>query len=308
MDIFPEPYKSIRNYVNKSIIILVVLSVLGNIMIIKVMLKKENRNLSTSTFFMALAVSDLSISLFNSLGRWFAWMFDTRRNTISHDVWTFITIGYYSNVNISTWILICITVERLTSISMPYRYRTMCTKVRACVIILMVCVSIISLNIIYFTLLVSVEYDTKFLTFKTMDRTKNGEKILIVMDSITSFFLPVVIIILSSVYITIKLRRNSKKISNMNNNRSMSVTMTLLAANIVFVLTTSPFVFLHLINFGVSMSPYLFLTMRDVFVFLAEMNSTLNFYVYVLSGSKFRSDVKEILGIQKRQSSSETSP
>ena len=299
---FPEPYKSIRNYVNKSIIIIVVLAIFGNIMIVKVMLRKENRNSSTFIFFIALAISDMSISGLLSLERWLHWVFGINLYSVNKYVTTVETIMHYSFYQTSIWILMCITLERLTIIISPFKFKLFCTKTHAIVISVMVCTLIMTMNIIQFTVIVRVDFDAISSYNKIMDIIKNGYTIIAVMDSIIAFFLPVVIIVTSSIYIIIHLHR--QKMLSIKTDRNRSVTMTLLAANIVFLLTTSPFVLLQLISLNVNISPYLFWTLFDIFLFLADMNSALNFYVYVLSGSKFRSDVKKILGFPDRQSSS----
>ena len=298
---FPEPYKSIRNYVNKSIIVIVVLAIFGNIIIVKVMLRKENRNSSTSIFFIALAISDMSLTGLLSLETWLHRMFGINLYSVNQYVTTVETIMHYSIYQTSIWILICITLERLITVASPFKIKLLCTKRHAFVISVMVCSLIMTMNTIQFTVIVRVESDALSPYNNMIEIIKNGYTIITVIEFMMSFFLPVVIIVTSSIYIVIHLHR--QKMLSIKTNRNRSVTMTLLAANIVFLLTTLPFVLLQLISLNVNISPYLFWTLFDIFIFLADMNSALNFYVYVLSGSKFRSDVKKILGFPGRQSS-----
>ncbi|XP_053378510.1 FMRFamide receptor-like [Mercenaria mercenaria] len=297
---FPEPYKSIRNFINWAIIGLVLMSIAGNTMIIIVMSRKQNRNSSTSTFFTALAVSDMSLAISVSFERWLHWTCNISLYGISPYLTTAKTILTYSNIQISSWLLLCITVERVLSIAMPLQIREICTKARAGVTLFILCFVITALNTVEFTCIVSVQFDKTF-GIIWIRKVDNGETIIAWMDFINSFFIPITVIIVGSVYIVVHLLRISIQKQASKNGRNRSVTMTLLAANIVFVLTMSPFVLLHLIYpslDGIDVSPYLFWTISELFMFLSDMNAALNFFVYVLSGSRFRSDVKQIFGFQ----------
>jgi hypothetical protein len=196
--------------------------------------------------------------------------------------------------------LVCITVERVLSIAMPFKIKEICTKARAGVIIFIVCAVILCLNTIEFTVIVGVRFneDIGIIWIKKVD---DGDKIIAWMDFVNSFFIPIIFIVIGSVYIIVNLLRVNVNKQITNKNRNRSVTMTLLGANIVFVLTMSPFVLFHLVVpslEGMNSSIFLFWTMAEIFMFLSDMNCALNFFVYVLSGAKFRSDVMLLLGLK----------
>lgn len=306
---FPEPYQSIRVAVNWAIIGLVLMSFLGNTLIIIVMSRKQNRNSSTSVFFTALAVSDTSIAVSVSLERWLHWIFGISLYGISPYLTKMKIICTYANIQISSWMLVCITMERALSIAIPYKIKELSTKTRARVLVCAVCAITIGLNTCGFTLIVDVHFDESrgIIWDKKVD---NGDTIIAWMDFTVSFCIPIGLIIIGSVYIVIHLLRISIQKHATRNSRNSSVTKTILAANIVFVATMSPFVFLHLIYPSVNdvdISLYLFWTLSEIFMFLSDSNAALNFFVYVLSGSRFRKDVKQLLGCQTSLETSSSS-
>jgi hypothetical protein len=293
---FPKLYKTIRNCVAWAIIGLVLSSLFGNIMIIAVMLQKRNRKSSTSSFFIALAVSDMSLAFSVSFERWLLLIYNVSVYGINSYITTTKVILTYSNVQFSSWMLACITVERVLSIAMPFRIKEICSKTRAEVIIFIVFVVILCLNTVEFTLLVDIRY-IEGMGMIHINKVDDGELIIAWTDFANSFFIPINIIVIGSVYIIVNLLRVNVNKQVTNKHRNKSVTMTLLGANIVFVLTMSPFVFLHLAIFHFN-SLYLFQTVSHIFMFLSDMNCALNFFVYVLSGAKFRSDVMQLLGFK----------
>lgn len=297
---FPEPYHSIRIAVNWAIIGLVVMSFLGNSLIIIVMSRKQNRNSSTSVFFTALAVSDISIAISVSLERWLHWVFGINLYGISPYLTKLKIVCTYANIQISSWMLVCVTMERVLSIALPYKIKELSTKTRARVLVCAVCAFTVGLNTCGFTLIVDIHFDESLgiIWDKKID---NGDTIIAWMDFVVSFCVPITLIGIGSVYIVIHLLRISIQKHATRNNRNSSVTKTILAANIVFVVTMSPFVLLHLLYPSVDdvdISPYLFWTLSEAFMFLSDSNAALNFFVYVLSGSRFREDVKQLLGCQ----------
>lgn len=297
---FPEPYDSIRRVVNWATIGLVLMSIIGNTLIIVVMSQKQNRKSSTSLLFTCLAVSDMLLAFSVPFERWLHWTFGISLYGISAQLTTTKTVLTYSNIQMSSWLLVCITAERVLSIAFPYKIKELCTRQRAGTVVCFILIVILSLNSCAFNFIVSVTFDDAY-GIIWVSKVDNGGKVIAWIDFTVSFFIPILCIICGSVYIIVHLLRISIQKHDSKNSRNRSVTMTLLAANIVFVVTMSPFVLLHLIypSVGdVKSSIYLFWTMSELFMFTSDMNAALNFFVYVLSGSRFRSDVKQLFGLR----------
>lgn len=141
---FPEPYKTIRDVINWAIIGLVLMSVTGNTLIMIVMCREQNRTSSTSVLFTALAISDLFISISVSFERWLHWTFKVNIYGINHILTKAKTIFNYSNIQISSCLLACITLERVISIALPHKIKLICTKTK--ILVLLTCIVVFSIN------------------------------------------------------------------------------------------------------------------------------------------------------------------
>jgi hypothetical protein len=119
---------------------LIVFGLIGNIFILIVFLKKSRRSTSTGFCFIALAISD-SIAL----------IFMLLRSLLNLQILgnvslacKFIKFIYYSSLQISSWCLVLLTLDRLIAVLFIFRYNTWSKKLHALKLLILI-VSIILL-------------------------------------------------------------------------------------------------------------------------------------------------------------------
>lgn len=292
-----EPYKTIINVINYSLLGLVIISITGNTIIIRVMSLPRNRKSATSVFFLALAVSDILLAIALPLERWLHWTTAFAIYGLNPVIAVMKIIFNFSIVQISSWTLVCITIERVVSVVLPHKVKTLFTAKRASCVLFATCFLIITINAALFTQLVDISYDEQNGPL-WQDKLTGAKTIIQWWDLCISFLIPFGIILTGSLKIVTQLVRASVQKHDSNKHRNNPVTRKLLAANIVFVLTMSPyslFYSLSATSLDVGIRPRLTWFISDVLLFISDWNSTLNFFVYFLSGVRFRSDVKQLL-------------
>lgn len=272
------------------------LGILGNILIIIILTQKKNRHFTSSVFFTSLAVSDtitISSGVYNSYIRY------VERNTAECKVSTFLG---YTSVQLSSGILVGVAIERALGVSIPHKVKTICTHVNAKKV---VCILAFVLSTFNVSILVSFDIYT-FPGEVTINCEPFGHmeyfmlEIYPWLDLCISFAVPYVCIMISSFVIIVKIKEISSRARNVENNRVASVTRTLLAANVAFMITMGPFGVYQIIH------PYPPLDDMGYSVWiglltLAQSNASINFFLYFLSGPRFRADVKQFFMCFMRQ-------
>ncbi|KAL4217927.1 hypothetical protein ACF0H5_022666 [Mactra antiquata] len=261
------------------------------------MSRGKNRKSSTSVFFLALAVSDMFMAISVSFERWLLRNYQLSLYNINSHLTAAKVALTYTNIQLSAWILVCITIERMTSIALPYVVKNICTRRLAQMVVVVLVGIFASFNALQFTQIVDLYLDDMN-NVHMLEKVNNAEKIIQWLDFTFSFFIPIMILIMGSIFIVVSLARVKIQKHDMKMNRNSSVTRTLLAANLVFILTMSPYLILKLLHpiiYGTWISVYMFWALTDVFLLLSDMNCALNFFVYVMSGARFRADAKELL-------------
>lgn len=202
-------------------------------------------------------------------------------------------IFLYSNLHVSSWFLVALTIERLVAITIPHRVKLFCTVGRARLTVLAIILSVFSINIFCWTVLVEDKIHPIFgpLIF---DRIPGGYFFFLGIEVAMSFAVPVCILLPCTLMISFSLLRNTFQKSALSKERAISVTRNLIGANIVFILTVSPFRIYTLMHINTEYSEGNF-DFFYVSTYVYELNTVLNFYIYFVSGSRFRSDLKDIL-------------
>lgn len=191
----------------------------------------------------------------------------------------------------SSWYLVALTVERVICITMPHKVKLSCTVRRARYWVLLIILALLSINTICYTVIVKGVYipDRGTMVFS---RFPNSYELFLGIEIFVTFIAPVCILVPSSVIMSLALFRNKMQVTAQAKSRAVSVTRNLIAANILFVLTLTPFRINSILEILWSV---FYLDVYYIGQYLSELNSVLNFYIYFISGSRFRSDLKAIL-------------
>ena len=271
------------------------IGIIGNMCTIFTLLQPKNRNSATAILIMVLAFSDNIMLLTGSFLHWFINMTGIDLTTdVGCKLWT---LFHIASVQISSWILATISIERAVLVTLPLKANIIFTKKSACVIASCVVVAVVCLNI---PLIIATKVHPDLHMCDMLDFYIN---VYPVIDFSFTFLLPFIILVVSSIIIIVVLRHKLKGKKASNVVSSVSITMVLV--NLTFIVTMMPFCVYQ-------MSPLYqddtSLHMPDewhMLLQLSELNPILNFPLYCLGNPRFRQEVKSLLTQCKTVTNSE---
>lgn len=299
-------------------LILLPLGTVGNVMTIWILCYMPMGGSSTiPLFFRALAVSDLCLLYSGLLRNWIKYYFHFDiRVTHSAVCKVHIWLVYVAGMT-SAWFLVAMTSHRSLSVVWPHRTKAMFTKRTALVVIAVIVVLAALLNAHSFYGYDVVYYEsdkTFYCDYENHDYENFARGVWPWIDMAFSSLLPFILLIInnsllmwkvaSSVRDVMTLTHSAGHVAAVSQRKKMStsINLTLICLSAMFLLLTSPvLVYLILENFlpdAIGTNPELWAKMELAWAVTNNLwyaNSTVNFYVYLLSGSKFRQRVVQCL-------------
>ena len=281
---------------------------LGNTLYTAVMAMKSNRHLSTCTYMMAISINDNVVMLI----LFYQWLLKNTDIQILTDfvckaVGSLLFIFVYNG----TYQVMLMTLDKCYAIILPHKSLSFCTPKRARLFLLITFISMIVFNSPHFYLI-------KFILSDCSAYAVKGK--LVTMYLYLSFIVTSVIPFLSLVimnFIIIRAVRKSRKLRRQNtdvNNtdfRKGKQVETQLTIMCIIIATTFVILFLpSYVRFIVyqivpaTSSPksfagfYFFV---HVSFRLYTANYGIHFFLYLLSGTKFRNDLRKLLGIKDKE-------
>lgn len=301
-DTYKTTVLSIINHVAPPL--LLVLGTLGNLLTAGVLVRHRFRPISTSIFLLALALADTVYLYFSSFTLiWFDSMFSWSPRL--HSDWSCRMIGYIfrSAADISSWLIVAVTIERLLAVCVPFQSKRLCSKPRALTAVITIVAIFLCVN--SFT----------FFTYKVHD-TYNGAQhrlcyineehgaittlIIVLYDDMCYSFVPATIICLSNTAILVRLAkqqrsRAARQDGGSSHGESQRLTVMLITISCVFLLSTLP---ICMVSSYYAITKYMKAPGRLnrplatlILRFLMNCNHAFNFLLYCLSGPPFREEL-----------------
>jgi hypothetical protein len=301
-DFLPESYSNARLVLYNYILLIIwIVSLLGNSLIIIVLSGKRNRSFSTSVYFISLAVADIWLNTSNTLTSYFVFQgyinYPSSQNDCYYRNWL-----SFSAVFVGPWILVVISIERMLSVFIPHKVKLYCTVRLARVIVLVVFLVFLLLGILHERVYVLKHW---YGSTTSCEVKKELEQIYAVyiawIISILKFILPLGIIFVCTVIIIfILICKNMNKTKTQRKSRDVTITLVVINVNIIFLITNGTYLIYHLIRNYIHPATTNESVAYDLFwesylLALNEVNSAVNIFVYCFTGSKFRNDVKELV-------------
>ncbi|KAH3741913.1 type-1 angiotensin II receptor B-like [Dreissena polymorpha] len=316
----PGRYAEVSRYLWMTVPpVIMIVGLLGNILTVIILLRQSRKLASTALYLLTLALSD-SVMLLNSPLR--NWMFrgldmkDVRH--LSEMGCKFSVFFTYTSVQYSSCVLVAVTLERLVSIVWPHRVRLGCTTRASGVVLVILLVFILGLNshIIY-------GFGASQLpNYKGPCEPKYNEYMLFWtktwpwIDFAVAFAIPFVLLGGSNAVIIYKMHETHKRRRSMSaSNQGMGhaghdttmVTVTLILLTVVFFICLTPVQVFFIYDphrKKILMNDYYCKDMYEFFKqveihnvlftivnLISYINAAFNFFLYILSGSKFRYEV-----------------
>jgi hypothetical protein len=300
--------------------LLLIIGTIGNVLSFCVLVRKAMRRTSTYNYLAVLSFTDMLMLYVGLLRLWVGEL--TGVDVRDESDWSckLISMAGYTVSVYSVWLLIAVTVERYIVTVHSLKAATMCTQSRAVKTIILILLILLTVNV-HFLWTTQIRVDIKKAEQIPQCNGAEGYEYLVEqiwpwVDACLYCLLPFVIIFFLNCQIVAVITRRRRNILNGGNgvgssgnglNRSVAsessarVTVMLLTISFTFLVFTLP------MNVTVIHRAYLgfkalslqeearYLLARTVSELLMYSNHSINFYLYLLTGHKFRQQLLNML-------------
>ena len=300
-----------------TIVVIFLAGVFGNtmILILQRRIVGSGRDSGMSVFVSSLAVSD-SAMLFVSGVTWCLYSYGIAP-TDFHDVfckmiyWLLYVIGLTS-----PWILVAMTLQRAASIQWPHRVNAAWTarKARATVAVIVLWAALLNSHCLYGRGLRSLPGGQQICLFASDDYRDFFNDVWPSVDIVLSSFVPSALLVTANAVLVRRVRQATREARETlaagsgeqlkaRQNQASGMTLTLVCVSLAFLLLTSPLCVFFVVRRTGGRA-----VIRDVNEaaknFLAEAagnvlwlaNNAINFYIYALTGSRYRAALARMCG------------
>ncbi len=294
--------------------VLIFVGVSGNMLSLSVLQSKYFRRAPSSFVLSALALVDSAVLLTGLFRHWIRGITSGRLDIRWINLFTCKTHYFftYFTRQLSSWTLVLMTVERLMSVVIPLKAREICNRRRMMAAWFVIFASLFALNSHAFrTLMIwrvpEVEGNTTTIInvcFYTVEDWHFAYDIWPWIDLVVVCVVPVIIIFSSNIVIIYKVVRATRNRTEQmsakgGDDTTQSLTAMLIAISLVFLLTTTPvsiyFVGLPLWPTETARDQHNRAVAYAALNLIFYFNNCLNFFLYCISGSRFRRTLVAIL-------------
>lgn len=313
--------------------VLLITGTFGNVLTLIVLHTKPFRSAPSSLILNALALADLGILITGLTQLWVITLtnYDYRNLTAyGCQVWTF---AIYFLRHLSPAYLCLLTVERTIAVYMPLKSKQICSRKRMFISIVILTIILVIINIYHILSSIRLKYEytndrnetevSYQCRRKVKFRNTFYTNFITYLDATLESFIPFLIIAIGNILIIHKLamankeRKHNMKVTAGGDDKVKSATVMLVVVSICFLLLTLPFCIFHISYRGRAFpvstnNERARMELANVSnIMLFYLNSTINFYLYCLSGSKFRNALTDLFGCHrvtgdKRQTKSQS--
>lgn len=299
--------------------VILILGTLGNFLTLVVMLKSEMRKRSTGFYMCALSVFDTLVLYFSCFRQWFSMVRDSEVLATSDAACKTMNFLSYTLFDVAVWLLIVMTLERFLVVRFPLLAPKVAsvTIARNCLAVLVM--AMCTFNVHFFW---TVSLDERGHCRYTDEYRHFHDSVWPWMDATVYSFLPFLLLLILNILI-IHIHRRATVIrktrirlhsGEMSTPRIVGVqlrlTTMLIAVTMTFLLLSAPnvilicirhkyFDFSEKINDFRDIAVYRFVAM--VTNFCLYLNHAINFFLYCISGERFRRDLLSMLRCTRRR-------
>lgn len=298
--------------------IIIPLGTTGNILTIIVILRQIRKTTSISLFLLCLAVSDMLVLYTVTLRHWIRNVWETDIRDMSDagcKAHAFLT---YVSMQLSSWLLVAVTTERVFSVVVPHRVKFICTNKTVLLLIGLILALIFGLNahILYGVGLKS-DADLGYYDLRCSTKAESYKlffySIWPWIDFTIVFALPFAIFICSNVLIISKIASHNKRwrsIQGDKDNKRLTILLIWLCIFFFLCLTPSGIYFIvspywrtvilaqessRTIHYDLEYMAFWYAIINCI----SYLNATCNFIFYVLSGARFRQEIINLITCRK---------
>ncbi|CAG5131820.1 unnamed protein product [Candidula unifasciata] len=297
-------------------LVLIIVGTIGNLLSILVMSRRNMRSSNAAVYLITLAIADTGALNLGLLPLFLFEVDGTRIMTFSGPICKTNLWVTRVTVAISAWILVAFTIERFLSVYFPHRLKVICTHRSSIIVVICIVLVIFAQHshILYMFGVRTVIYNNMSVQINC---TMVSDDYLIFfkyinpwIDLCLNCFLPTIIVVVCNICIATRVllrRRNMQQITNntasMHQSSSVTdrqdnqsrLTIMLFTVTMVFLITTAPVRVLFLFADWLRQQGDAFqLLVRPGIIMLKYVNNSINFFLYCLTGSKFRNELQNM--------------
>ena len=276
--------------------LVVAIGILGNILSLCVLSRKKFRNLSVSVYLRGLTVADVSSLLISN--SFLNLLEKTAGNFMraSQDwackifIWLHLSLPW-----ISSWLLVCISVERAIVVYAPHKAKRLCTTTKAYIVTTFMYLLFLLSNIHAF-----FKYDIHSGNCNPVDKIYHNA----VGGVAISLFsvVPALFIVICNFVIVCTLVKMSRVQKTMSHDKSASkdskkLTRMLVMNCFFFLILTLPHNMIIMFDDQAAID----INIKRAMYELTSLNHAINFFLYVLCGSLFRKELFHMLTCAKTE-------
>ena len=287
----------------------VLLGVFGNVMTLTIVHRLRTRRSSLDPYFMALAMADLCFLFARPFALWVDMIIGFPVSSLHDAICKLGNFAMNASAGISAWIVVVMTTQRALSVVWPHRVNALCTQSRSWKMILVIVVlfCLTYSHMLYGFRVVGTYYRRCSVISRSYELF-----ILNVWPKIDMFIfsvVPFVCLSISNSVLIVKLRASVKSVSDQLATSDIqqasrvtsanSVTLTAIIVSLTFVFLTLPLALYNTVIFAIGRSHTsetrdLLIFIGNIVYYLGDINFCINFYLYCLTGKKFRNEFKII--------------
>ena len=294
--------------------VIIVIGTIGNVLSFIVLVRKKMRSRSVYFYLMLLACADLAVLYLNAFKNWLRYTFGWELNHQSNAFCKFYWFAMAVSIHMSAWLVILVTFDRFMAVAFPLRAALVCTSRRAAISSL-ICFVIMAVYNGHLLWTVHLQYfnvdGVESVMCGPMSSSVFMNKAFNYMKCVTYSIIPFLSVLALNIAIIVKLKKTQftssegdrkstsqstmSRTTSVENTREIArVTYMLLIVSFSWLFLSFPFTLYSIIPRSRDESSYtravFHLATVVCYIFL-WMNHSINFFLYCLSGKKFRSEI-----------------
>ena len=290
-----------------STTIILLFGTFGNVMTVIILRRLRSGWSAMNVYLTALALSDTAMYS-GTLPMW-------ARKVLDYDIYASHVVVcklgiciMTTTATLSSWLLVALTAQRAASVVWPHRVNVICTRHKSVVTIVVIAAacSLLQTHTLYgFDLVKFTNGTTERCTFGSADYQRFWVSVWVMVSLLVYSLLPSMCLVVGNAVLgwklTVAIKEARAKFSSRREDRkdsrekkASSVTVTIIIVSGAFVLITVPLTTYNTF-FHVYASSAIDYFLYDLFFVFGMSNFAWNFYLYCLTGSKFREEFKKIM-------------
>lgn len=317
-----EYAKQARSMFNHLAIVLMIVGTIGNILSLVVFLRSKMRIHSTFMYLAILSVLDLLVIYFGLLRDYLVFKFDLDISGLI--LCKLHVFSFYFFLHMSSWLMVSVNIDRLIVVSFIKSSKQWCTPRKALIVSLGVTIFMFTSNshLIYFAKTSSQSENNAldnlneeepinpYVYRKCVVNKKNANYFYFIriiypfIDASLQVFIPFAIMIFCNVNIIYRVIISKKRLDSSCKNhlkKAKGMCIMIVTLSLLFVTFESPILIFiclteaKLIDVDSPCTEIFWIIMNSMMYF----NHISNFFMYTITSSKFRQELKYLLGVQK---------